>query len=164
MQETQVWSLGREDPLEKEMATNSSSLAWRIPWREEPGRLQSMGSQRVRHDWATSLTHSLTGNVCYVLSHFSRVWLFITPWAVTCQAPLSMGFSRQEYWSGLPCPLPGDPPHPGIKLVSFKSPPLAGGLFTTSATIGNSRAYFSGGKKKEVSVFLGRMSSYLQNR
>ena len=54
MQETWVRSLGEEDPLEKEMATHSSTLAWRIPWREEPGRLQSMGSQRVRHDWATS--------------------------------------------------------------------------------------------------------------
>ena len=50
MQETWVRSLGREDPLEKEMATHSSTLAWRIPWREEPGRLQSMGSQRVGHD------------------------------------------------------------------------------------------------------------------
>ena len=50
MLETQVRSLGKEDPLEKEMATHSSTLAWRIPWREEPGRLQSMGSQRVRHD------------------------------------------------------------------------------------------------------------------
>ena len=50
MQETQVQSLGWEDPLEKEMATHSSILAWRIPWIEEPGRLQSMGSQRVRHD------------------------------------------------------------------------------------------------------------------
>ena len=50
MQETWVQSLGREDPLEKEMATYSSSLAWRIPWGEEPGRLQSMGSQRVGHD------------------------------------------------------------------------------------------------------------------
>ena len=50
MRETRVRSLGREDPLEKEMATHSSILAWRIPWREEPGRLQSMGSQRVGHD------------------------------------------------------------------------------------------------------------------
>ena len=50
MQETQVQSLGCEDPLEKEMATHSSSLAWRIPWTEEPDRLQSMGSQRVGHD------------------------------------------------------------------------------------------------------------------
>ena len=55
MQETQVLSLGREDPLEKEMVTHSSILAWRIPWMEEPGGLQSMGLQRVRHNWATSL-------------------------------------------------------------------------------------------------------------
>ena len=50
MREMRVQSLGREDPLEKEMATHSSTHAWRIPWREEPGRLQSMGSQRVGHD------------------------------------------------------------------------------------------------------------------
>ena len=50
MQETRVQSLGQGDPLEKEMATHSSILAWKIPWTEEPGRLQSMGSQRVRHD------------------------------------------------------------------------------------------------------------------
>ena len=53
MQETQVRFLGREDPLEKEMATNSSLLAWRIPGTEEPGRLHSKGSQRVRHDLVT---------------------------------------------------------------------------------------------------------------
>ena len=50
MQETWVQSLGWEDPLEKEMATHSSPLAWEIPWTEEPGRLQSMGLQRVGHD------------------------------------------------------------------------------------------------------------------
>jgi len=50
MQEPQVHSLGREETLEEEMATHSSILAWRIPWREEPGRLQSTGLQRVRHD------------------------------------------------------------------------------------------------------------------
>ena len=55
MWETRVRSLGREDLLEKEMAIYSSSIAWKIPWTEEPGRLQSMGSQRVRHDSATSL-------------------------------------------------------------------------------------------------------------
>ena len=49
-QEMQVQTLGRADPLEKEMATHSSILAWEIPWTEEPGRLQSMGSQRVRQD------------------------------------------------------------------------------------------------------------------
>ena len=50
MWETGVQSLGGEDPLEKEMATHSSTLAWKIPWMEDPGRLQSMGSQRVGHD------------------------------------------------------------------------------------------------------------------
>ena len=53
-------------------------------------------------------------NLC-VLSHFSHIQLFVTLWAVAHQAPLSMGFSRQEYWSGLPCPPPGDLPHPGTK-------------------------------------------------
>ena len=56
--ETRVWSLGWEDPPEKEMATHSSILAWRIPWMEEPGRLQSVGSQGVRHDQETSLSFS----------------------------------------------------------------------------------------------------------
>ena len=55
MWETRVQSLGWGDPLEKGMATHSSIFAWKIPWMEEPGRLQSMGSQRVWHDWATSL-------------------------------------------------------------------------------------------------------------
>ena len=54
--ETGVWSLSQEDPLEKEMATHSSILAWRIPWVEELGRLQSTRLQRVRHDWKTSLS------------------------------------------------------------------------------------------------------------
>ena len=53
MQETQVQCLSQEEPLEKEMATHSSILVWRIPWTEEPGRLQSMGLQRVGHDLAT---------------------------------------------------------------------------------------------------------------
>ena len=53
--ETQVRSLGREDPLEKEMATHSSTVAWKIPWMEEPGKLLSMGLQRVGHDCPTSL-------------------------------------------------------------------------------------------------------------
>ena len=59
MQETQVRSLGQEDPLEKEMATHSSTLAWKIPWVEEPDKLQSMGSQRVSHNCVTSLYFTL---------------------------------------------------------------------------------------------------------
>ena len=57
-QETWIWSLGQEDPLEEEMATHSSVLAWRIPWSEEPGGLQSMGSQRIGHGWACTHTHT----------------------------------------------------------------------------------------------------------
>ena len=56
MQETQVWSLGREDSLEKEMANHSTILAWEIAWTEEPSRLQFMGLQRIGHDWTTN-TH-----------------------------------------------------------------------------------------------------------
>ena len=53
-----------------------------------------------------------------------RVWLFATLWTVACQAPLSMGFPRQEYWSGLPFPSPGDLPHPGTETISLASPAL----------------------------------------
>ena len=80
MWETWVWSLGREDPLEKEMATHSSTLAWKIPWTEQCGRLQFMGSQRVGHDWATSLSFFSftpdTSNVHSKLSgHPEVAWL-----------------------------------------------------------------------------------------
>ena len=60
MWEIRVRALGWEDPLEKEMAIHSSTIAWKIPWTEEPGRLQSMGSQRVGHDWAASLHFSVS--------------------------------------------------------------------------------------------------------
>ena len=69
-----------------------------------------------------------------VLSCYHCVQLCVTPRTVAHQAPLSMGFSRQEYWSGFPCPPPGDLPDPGIELVSPVSPALAGRFFTTSAT------------------------------
>ena len=62
------------------------------------------------------------------------VQLFATPQTVACQAPLSMGFPRQEYWNGLPFPIPEDHPHPGIELASLMSPTLAGRFFTTRAS------------------------------
>ena len=62
-----------------------------------------------------------------MLSQFSHVRLFVTPWTVACQAPLSMGFSRQEYWSGLPCPPPGDLPDPGIEPTTLMYPAWTGG-------------------------------------
>ena len=64
----------------------------------------------------------------------SHVRLCAILWTVALQAPLSMGFSRQEYWSGLPCPPPGDLPDAGIQPVSLMSPELAGGFFTTNTT------------------------------
>ena len=95
-----------------------------------------MGSQRVRHDWATpayekqTILNSKWGLTsmtlvwilpCFMLSRFSRVRLCETLWTAACQAPLSMGFSRQEYWSGLPCPPAGDLSVPGVEPKSVKS-------------------------------------------
>ena len=70
----------------------------------------------------------------FMLSPFSHVRLFATLWTIALQASLSMGFSRQEYWSGLPCPPAGDLPDPGVKLTSLVSHLLASKFFTTSAT------------------------------
>ena len=86
MQETWVQSLGPEDPLEEGMVTHSSILAWRIPWTEEPGRLQSMGSQGVGHDWndlapmypppqSNSLEIALLTTNAYSSRHFIYVWI-----------------------------------------------------------------------------------------
>ena len=192
MQETQVWSLGQEDPLEEDMATHSSIFAWEVPWTEEPGGLQSMGlqSRTQLNNWACtwellngqgeatspilfpSVAHPfgwglfsdrLAVSLCsyqrpdhcsyqrptcssaelvkvrnyneeptdrflwselrgkqkgkngwgncrchllllLLLSHFSRVQPSATPWTAAHQAPPSMGFSRQECWSGVPLP------------------------------------------------------------
>ena len=69
-----------------------------------------------------------------MLSHFSCILLFVTLLTAACEALLSVRFSRQEYWSGLPCPSPGDLPNPGIELAPPVSPELADGFFTTSTT------------------------------
>ena len=134
------------------MAAYSSIPAWRIPWLEEPGGLQPMGSQRVRHHLATEHTcagiakgsehrGSLSGTVvktpcsqgrepgfipgqgscACVLSRFSCFRLFVTLWTVVCLTPLSMRFSRQEYWSRLPCPPPGGLPDPGVESMTLRS-------------------------------------------
>ena len=84
-------------------------------------------------------THSETANddcwskITAVLSH-PAMSVFTTPWTVARRAPLSMGFSRQEYWSGLPSPSPGDLTYPGIEPASLMPSALADGFFTTSAT------------------------------
>ena len=110
------------------MASHSSILAWRIPRTEEPGRLKSMLSQRAGHNWATEhmCTHTFSS-----VQLLSRVRLFVTPSTVARQAPLSMEFSRQEYWSGLPFPSPGDIPNSGIERVFLACSALAGRFFTT---------------------------------
>ena len=147
-----VQSLGQEDPLEEVMAIHSSVLAWRIPWTEESGRLQSIGSQRVRHDWS-DLAHTYdiyiyiymcvyiyiyisvcvcvyiyiyiymkpkhfvwckTASIYYNwrISHWpqQRIWGMCGRTSVIsfCLFRLSMGFSRQEYWSSLSFPSPVD--------------------------------------------------------
>ena len=94
----------------------------------------------------------------------SHVQLFVTPWTVAHQAPLSMGFSRREYWSRLPCPSPGHLPDPGIEPTSLTTPTLAGGFFATSITwealemirshprpLGKAASEEEGKMKKEVS-------------
>ena len=75
-----------------------------------------------------------------VVQFLSHVWLLVIPWTVACRAPLSVGFPRQEYWSGLPCLPPGDLPDPGVKPLSLLSPVLAGGFYTTGKN-GNGIAF-----------------------
>ena len=77
VQETWVWSLGREDPLEKQMANQSRILAWKIPWTEKPGRLRFMRSQRVRHDWVTNAVTFLPASHFHLSIGFK--WVQPTP-------------------------------------------------------------------------------------
>ena len=158
-QETPVQFLGWQDLLEKEQATHSSILGlpqwlrrWRIslqcgrprfdpwvgkiPWRREqlpipiflPGEFHRQRSLSMGSDTTEQLS------LHFILSRFSRVQLFVTLWIVACQAPLSMGFFRKEYSSGLPFPPPEDLPNPGTEPASLSSPALPGRFFTTSAT------------------------------
>ena len=77
------------------------------------------------------ITLSKVSQLCMCAQSFSCVRLFATPWTVACQLPLSTGCSRQEYWSGLPFPPPGDLPKTGIEFMCPASPALAGRFFTT---------------------------------
>ena len=85
MRETWVQSLGQEDPLQNEMAIHSNTIAWKIPWTEEPGRLQSMGSQRVGHGWATSLSFKWPSGFPY-FRQFKPEFCHkeLTIWATVC--------------------------------------------------------------------------------
>ena len=120
-----------------------------LPWLCRPchSTVVAEGHHSASHCWTAAsdchlhpvpsctlpAVHSIIMHVC-VLSRFSHVRLCATPWTVAHLAPLSVGFSRQEYWSGLPCPPPGDLPNPEVKPSSVMSPALAGRFFTTIAT------------------------------
>ena len=126
-----------------EIGTVASSL---LPWRE----LRVRNQKECQRSYSRKLVRPGLESTCVypkvlainqptklpacVLSRFSPVWLSVSLWTAAHQAPLSMGFTRQEYWSGLPFPSPGDLPHQGIKPTSLMSPALAGKFFTTSST------------------------------
>ena len=84
-----------------------------------------------------------------MLSHFSRVRLFVIPSTLSRQAPPSMRFSRQKYWREFSCPPPGDFPHPGIEPASPMSPALAGKFITMSTTLGSPNKQYLKEKKKK---------------
>ena len=94
-QETPVWSLSREDPLEKGMAIHSSVLTWRIPWTEELGELQSMGLQRVKHDWATNTNDFICGSAVKNLPAVQKTqetWV----WSLDGEDPLKKGMAAHS--------------------------------------------------------------------
>ena len=97
MWESQVWSLGREDPLEKAMATHSSILVWRIPQAEEHGGLQSMGSQRVRHNWAT---YHFTPQTMYIVDPWTMLVWIAQVYLYTAHGWLNPGMRRKYRYRG----------------------------------------------------------------
>ena len=94
--------------------------------------------------------------MCVDAQSLSPVQVFVTLWTVAHQAPLSMGFSRQEYWSGLPCPPLGDVPYPGLEPMSPASPALAGGFFTTEPS-----GILAGGKNIVHKLFVITFECYM---
>ena len=130
MWETQVQSLGRDDLLEKEMATHSSILAWKIPWTEEPGRLQSMGSLRVGRDWATSLhlaTYCRSVNISPVslhIQHNAQLNEFSSLTSNTTPKVHEFRFSKPPTtypWMKNPCSFLGQDLYIWVWLPSFTS-------------------------------------------
>ena len=123
--------------LEKEIANHSSVLVWRIPGTGEPGGLLSVGSHRVGHDWSDlvavaegkTLSKICGVRECQQMSSAVLSHSVLSNSSAALQAPLSMGFSRQEYWSGLPFPTPGDLPDSGTEPESFVLPALQADSF-----------------------------------
>ena len=159
MRETWVQSLCWEDPLKKEIATHSSTLAWKTPWTEEPGRLQTMESQRVEHDWATSLSLlleivpfiDLKMFLCLLIffSHLFNIAKSLQSCPTLCDptdcSPSGSsvhGILKQEYRSGLPFPSSGDLLNPGTEPDSLMSPALGSRFVTTITTWGYSSTCF----------------------
>ena len=99
--------------------------------------LEGKSKVEKQREAGTCLTARPPAKCMCVLSHLSHVQLFATPWTVAHPSPLTMGFSRQQYWSGLLCPPPGDLPDPGIEPRSLMSPALADAFFTTSTHLGS---------------------------
>ena len=140
LQDTQVQSLGQEDPLEKEMATHSSSLAWKNPWTEEPDGLQSMGSQRVGCDWAIDMNEKLFYNVVLISAQqLSRLYVYIyLPSLLDVPSPnpypTPLGHHRASSWPSL-CYITVSV-YMSILLFQFApsspSPPVSTSLFPSS--------------------------------
>ena len=103
IQETQVWSLGQEDPLEEERAPHSSILAWKIPWMEEPGGLQFMGPKRVRHHWAIECIRACDWlSLKFVIGPFvfqHTFMLFLVSTGCLGIATPENGFPNNELWN-----------------------------------------------------------------
>ena len=124
MQETWVQSLGREDSLEQGMVTHSSILAWRIPWTEEPGGVQSMGLQRVGHNWATN-THTQTNEfqisghlICFLSSQF---WVcdFVFFLIESLHSKLNIVWIHPSSWNIIPSSYYVLPSHSFLRKVDF---------------------------------------------
>ena len=122
VQKTQVRSLSQADPLEKEMATHASILAWRVPWTEEPGKLWSTGSQRVGHKWETNTLHLLWNSVYY---RASQVALVVKSATANAGDTKRLGFDPwvgkipwQREWHPTPVFLPGES-HGQRSLVNY---------------------------------------------
>ena len=130
--ETHEWAEGQK--WEAPLTTQDILTLWRVTlypllvFSHELPKKERIAAFRFSCFWSLNLFPNSHAQL------FSRVQLFVTPWTVACQVPLSMEFFRQEYWSGLPFPPSGDLPNPGIEPVSLVSPALAGGCFTTEPT------------------------------
>ena len=132
--------------LLRSLIVSLSLFFFQVGWRGEQG--SSDPAPIPRHAFTTVSDSQGEKWVCMCVCVLSHVRLFATPWTVARQAPLSMGFPRQDSWSGLLCPSPGGLPHPGSETGFLRSPALA---FFTTVTPGKPRnvAYFHGKQNKQ---------------